>query len=115
MYPAPLKLCFVSGFDLVNNTRFCPPERNALKEFYDSAKGSEWTVTTNWTNPLNEHCDWYGVNCNDANKTVKLTLGSNGLSGTLTSNIAKLRFLEVLDLTNNNIKVRHKYSCDFLS
>jgi hypothetical protein len=100
-------LCFVPGFDLINDTRLCPTERNELKEFYVSTKGGEWTVSTNWMDPHIGHCDWYGIVCNDANKTVKLELQSNGLSGTLTPNIANLSSLEVLDLNNNDIKVRH--------
>ena len=82
-------------------------ERNALKEFHDSAKGSEWTVSTNWMDPHIGHCEWYGVKCDDANNTVELELPSNGLSGTLTPNIANLIALKVLNLTDNNIKVRH--------
>ena len=38
---APLSLCMllsVNEFDLVNETAFCPLERNALSDFYDSAK-----------------------------------------------------------------------------
>lgn len=99
-------LCFLPGFDLIDNTKYCPTERNALKEFYDSAKGTEWTVNEKWLHPHIGHCDWYGVECNDANNTVKLVLQSNGLSGTLTPNISKLSSLDVLDLNNNNIKVR---------
>ena len=56
--------------------------------------------------PLIGHCEWYGIKCNDANNTVKLEVQSNGLSGTLIPNIASLSFLKVLDLNNNNIKVR---------
>ena len=85
---------------------FCPTERNALNEFYNSAQGNEWLVSTNWTKPYIGHCDWYGVECNDAKNTIKLKLPSNGLSGTLTSKIAQLRSLAILDLNNNNIKVR---------
>ena len=99
-------LCFRSGFDLRDDPLSCPAERNALKEFYDSAKGSEWTVNSNWTDPYIGHCEWYGVKCNDANRLVHLSLPSNGLSGTLTSKIAQLRSLAILDLNNNNIKVR---------
>jgi hypothetical protein len=95
------------GFDLTNDLSLCPIERNALKEFYDSAKGGEWTLSTNWTDPHEWHCEWYGVKCRDGSRdTVKLELPNNGLSGTLNLNITKLRALEVLDLNNNNIKVR---------
>ena len=91
-------------FDLANDLLLCPIERNALKEFYDSAKGGEWTLSTNWTDPHIGHCDWYGVTCRDGS-TIKLELPNNGLSGTLNLNITRLRSLEVFDLNNNNIKV----------
>ena len=87
----------------------CPTERNALNEFYSSAQGNEWVVDINWAKPYIGHCDWYGVTCNDANNTIKLKLPSNGLSGTLTNHLAKLHSLEVLELNNNNIKVRLSY------
>jgi len=84
------------------------PERSALIEFYFSSKGREWTVSTGWLDPSIDHCDWHGVECNDASggKIVKLELPSNGLSGTMTPRIADLRRLEVLDVHNNDIKVR---------
>ena len=108
-YPAPLKLCFMPGFDLHEDPFFCPTERNALTEFYNSAQGSEWINSNNWAEPYVGHCNWYGVKCNNANKTIKLQLSSNGLSGTLTHHLAKLHSLEVLELSNNVIKVRLCY------
>ena len=95
----------MQGFDQTNDLSLCPIKRNALKEFYDSAKGGEWTLSTNWTDPHIGHCYWYGVKCRDGS-TIKLELPNNGLSGTLTLNIKILRALEVFDLNNNNIKVR---------
>ena len=106
-HPAPLMLCFIPGFDLIDDTMLCPTERNDLKEFYDSAKGREWTEDSNWTDPHTGHCEWYGITCNDANSTIKLELPGNGLSGTLTPHLSNLSSLEVLDLSNNDIKVRH--------
>jgi hypothetical protein len=61
------------------------PEQSALIEFFVSAKGREWTVSTGWLDPSVDHCDWHGVECGDTSggKVVKLELSSNGLSGTL--------------------------------
>ena len=50
--PAPLSLCSIPGFDLRNKDMMCPPERNALKEFYESTKGQEWTNDENWIDEL---------------------------------------------------------------
>jgi len=103
--PAPLELCFFLGFDLGTNISFCPVERNALKIFYDSAKGNEWANSTHWTDPFTSHCSWHGVHCNGSNSTIKLELQSNGLSGTLSSSIANLSSIEHLNLADNDIMV----------
>jgi len=50
------------------------------------------------------HCEWYGVTCNGQDKTTKLELQSNALSGTLSTEIASLDLLEILDLGDNDIK-----------
>ena len=109
MNPAPLELCFhPMHFDLQNDTSKCPIERNALKDFYDSSKGGEWTVSTYWVDPYVSHCQWYGIKCKeDTNEhiTAKLELPTNGLSGTLSKSISDLTLLEVLDLSDNDIKV----------
>lgn len=98
-------MCFLPEFDLVDDEKLCPVERNALKDFYDSAKGLEWTVDVNWVDPYVSHCEWHGVTCNDSNNTTQLELQDNGLSGTLSNRIANLSSLEKLDLSDNDIKV----------
>ena len=104
--PAPLDLCFVSGFDLKEDAALCPLDRNALKEFFDSSKGGEWTDNANWTDPYKSICIWYGVKCDDNNTyVVELNLTNNGLSGRLSQTIGRLSSLEMLDLSDNDIKV----------
>lgn len=101
-----MSLCFVQGFDLKNDSKKCPKERNALKEFHDAAKGREWTDDGNWSLNYVHHCDWLGVECDDTKSTVlKLVLPHNGLSGKLSSSIGDLGSLEKLDLGDNDIKV----------
>ena len=83
----------------------CPRERAALKDFYESMKGNEWTDAENW---LSEHtfgCTWKGVTCNENQTIIGLNLTHNGLSGTFTSSIEELGSLETLDLSDNDIKV----------
>eukprot|EP00956_Cyclotella_meneghiniana_P030007 scaffold74539_cov65-Cyclotella_meneghiniana.AAC.3 len=106
---APLSLCLqskVQEFDLANETAFCPLERNALSDFYDSAnKGGEWTDGTNWKDEYASFCDWKGVTCDDGrNHVTKLNLSNNGLSGRLSESIGKLTFIKELDLSGNGIK-----------
>ena len=109
--PAPLSLCKlhsgVEEFDLVHDETLCPIERNALSDFYDSAKGSEWTNSTNWLDEYESFCDWHGVVCADGmNNVIELNLSNNGLSGRMSKSIGKLTFIEKLDLSDNDIKVR---------
>ena len=108
---APLSLCMllsVNEFDLANEPAFCPLERNALSDFYDSAKGGEWTNGTNWKDEYESFCDWKGVTCDDGrNHVTKLNLTNNGLSGRLSESIGDLTFIKELDLSDNDIKVRY--------
>ncbi len=105
---APLSLCILQGdehFDLANDTRLCPIERNALSDIYDAAKGAEWTDRTNWQDEYISHCNWKGVTCEVVDRVKKLELRNNGLSGRLSASIGNLRSIEVLDLSDNDIKV----------
>ena len=106
---APLSLCLereVNEFDLTNDTTLCPPERNDLSDFHDSAKGADWTNATNWMDEYIRYCDWKGVTCDDNKSQVtKLNLTNNGLSGRLSESIGNLTSMEVLDLSDNDIKV----------
>ena len=104
---APLRLCTLSSveaFDLENDTALCPIERKALSDFYDSAKGGEWTDSTNWVDEYTSYCEWKGVTCENDRVTI-LNLKNNGLSGRLSVNIGNLTSIEVLDLSDNDIKV----------
>ena len=107
---APLSLCSlrsgVEEFDLVNDEILCPIQRNALSDFYDSAKGSEWTNSINWLDEYESYCDWHGVTCDDDKyNVIELNLRNNGLSGRMSESIGKLMALEKLDLSDNDIKV----------
>lgn len=108
---APISLCFqlnIQEFDLANETTFCPLDRNALSDFYHSAKGAEWTDATNWMDNYVSFCDWKGVTCNDGgNHVTKLNLTNNGLSGRLSESIGNLTFTKELDLSDNDIKVKY--------
>eukprot|EP00984_Skeletonema_dohrnii_P011075 scaffold4396_cov127-Skeletonema_dohrnii-CCMP3373.AAC.6 len=104
---APLSLCTmrrVKQFDLAN-TELCPVERNALSDFYYSTKGAEWTNDKNWLDEYKSYCKWHGVTCDeDEAHVTNLTLTNNGLSGRLNESIGDLTFMEVLDLSDNDIK-----------
>ena len=97
----------VEKFDLASNATCCPTERNALSGFSDSVKGPEWMDRTDRMDEYTSYCycDWKGVTCDDENHVTKLNLTNNGLSGRLSESIGNLTFIEVLDLSENVIKV----------
>ncbi|KAL7544225.1 hypothetical protein ACHAWF_007605 [Thalassiosira exigua] len=101
--PAPLRLCDSPDFDLQNDAVMCPYERAVLEDFYYSAKGSEWTDNSNWTDQYIEHCFWHGITCKDGMVSA-INLTNNGLSGKLDEGISNLVNLEVLDVNDNDIK-----------
>ena len=96
------------NYDLKDDTQLCPTERKALKEIYDLAKGREWTDSEHWTSEYKTCCDWHGVMCDETDQVIELTLSNNALSGKLSESIGDLRALKVLDLSDNNIKVRRQ-------
>eukprot|EP00957_Ditylum_brightwellii_P201724 15326913-Ditylum_brightwellii.AAC.1 len=94
----------VPGFDLFDDPRWCPPERNFLTEFYNKAKGQDWINATGWVNEFNNHCKWHGVECNKEDQVINLMLNNDGLSGQISDAIGNLKGLEKLDLHDNDLK-----------
>ena len=76
-----------------------------MKVFYESVGGEEWTDNSWWASDYTSHCDWFGVACSDTNNTIELNLRNNGLAGTLSEEIKYLPYLEVLDLSDNDMRV----------
>ena len=77
-----------------------------MKEIYHSAKGPDWTESDKWLDEFANHCDWYNVKCNEDNHVTRLDLRSNGLLGKLSKSISDLTWLQYLDLSDNDLKVR---------
>lgn len=93
------------GFDLKNHSGFCPPERNALNDFFISAKGLEWTNSSLWGDQFASPCSWKGIKCSEiTGRVLELDLSNNGLSGFLNESVGRITSLRVLDLNDNNLK-----------
>lgn len=84
------------------NRPSCTPEaqREALIAFYKATDGPNWTRNDNWmTNaPINE---WLGVGVNRAGNVASLSLGYNGVRGTIPPEIGLFPDLQVLSLNGN--------------
>lgn len=76
-------------------------EREALVALYNSTDGDNWDRNDAWlTDPA--PCNWYGVTCHSSH-VKEIELSSNNLSGTLSSEIGNLIYLENMDLSYNDI------------
>jgi len=73
-----------------------------LKEFYYATAGAGWIDSTGWLD-TNDYCSWFGVECNEDDEVTKLSLPSNGLTGTPKSSVFDLSALVELDLQENTI------------
>jgi Leucine-rich repeat (LRR) protein len=76
-------------------------ECETLVTFYNSTNGDNWTDNTGW-NETNTPCSWYGVTCSGGH-TSELALSSNGLTGSIPTELGNLSNLEKLSLDNNQL------------
>ena len=75
--------------------------RGELVELFEALEGENWTHRDNWGTdaPVDE---WYGVTTDEGGRIIKLELRNNNLAGPIPPGIARLRHLEVLDLSQNS-------------
>ncbi len=80
----------------------CAPlsDRDILEVLYEETGGSGWNNSDNWLTdtPL---ADWYGVRVDGRGRVVRLSLGSNALTGPIPSELGKLSNLTSLSLSSN--------------
>ncbi|GCA64527.1 hypothetical protein KIPB_014552, partial [Kipferlia bialata] len=57
-------------------------EREVLEGLYRQTDGHKWRSGADWM-VLTDHCDWEGVDCDDAGRVTGLDLSGFGLTGAL--------------------------------
>ena len=102
--PAPLDLCLLEdAFDLFEDNTFCPKERNALSKFFKLSEGETWINNSNWDKQYITHCDWHGIDCNENDSFINISLSNNDMAGCIDPSINKLKQLVRIDLSGNDI------------
>ena len=77
-------------------------EREALVALYNLAGGANWKNNTGWMGVAGTECDWFGITCTNDSVTL-ISLSSNGLSGSIPSELGNLTNLTRLYLIANNL------------
>ena len=78
-------------------------ERKALESIYIETEGINWITKTDWTSSP-DHCDWFGITCDDDGYVAEIILPRNNLTGDIPSNkLAKFYKLNMLDLSGNSL------------
>ena len=77
-------------------------ERDALVTLYNSTDGANWTDNTGWMGAVGTECSWFGVTCTNGSVS-RLWFWTNGLNGTIPSELGNLSNLTSLNLGNNSL------------
>ncbi len=72
----------------------------ALFALFNETNGRRWNNRTNW-NSAAPFGDWHGVTTNEAGQITELNLSDNDLVGVIPEELAKLTYLERMDLSAN--------------
>jgi len=75
-------------------------ERQILTRFYQATGGADWYESSAWVSS-EDKCEWHGIECNERNEVISITLQSNNLVGVPPGSIFDLPMLELIDLSSN--------------
>ena len=80
-------------------------ERSILELLYDQTGGSKsWKSSKEWKTETSV-CTWYGINCDENGSVASIQLGSNGLRGSMPTEIFSLPNLVHLKMYGNDLDV----------
>ena len=80
-------------------------ERAILKMLYEACGGSKWKKQDNWLEDDQHVCTWYGITCDENNRTTAIALGDNHLADRVPTELYLLPNLEKLSLFSNSVNV----------
>ena len=79
-------------------------QRLILSHFYDATSQlGQWIGGSNWNDDKTPLCDFDGITCDSKDNVVEIKLPARGLTGTVPEEIGFLEYLEVLDVSDNQL------------
>lgn len=83
------------------------PDYIGLMSIYSGTYGNGWNKRDGWKEGAAgnncDPCSWYGVECNEDNRVISVSLPQNNLRGSLLNQIGQLSELQYLSLNSNDI------------
>ena len=97
---------WLDGIAIHNAGRFCnASDRATLVRLFDTTGGRRWAEARGWSTPqLLER--WHGVTVDSLGLVTAVDLSDNGLSGSFSSDVAKLRELRSINISGNPLSGR---------
>eukprot|EP00581_Thalassiosira_minuscula_P017724 CAMPEP_0183720730 /NCGR_PEP_ID=MMETSP0737-20130205/13260_1 /TAXON_ID=385413 /ORGANISM="Thalassiosira miniscula, Strain CCMP1093" /LENGTH=1706 /DNA_ID=CAMNT_0025950645 /DNA_START=265 /DNA_END=5385 /DNA_ORIENTATION=- len=83
-------------------------EKDHLSKFYESTRGQNWLINTNWLSDQIDKCNWYGLECDFSGRVSGISLPSNRVRvpssfPSVWKYLEYLPNLKVLNLSNNEL------------
>ena len=80
-------------------------ELESLQAIYNETGGDNWLNNTGWMTSKLDHCDWYGITCDEQREfVIEINLPSNNVTGEFPStSLSNFYKLKRLNLGNNTL------------
>ena len=78
-------------------------EKILLDKIYDKTNGPMWREGTGWTLTNVDKCNYSGVECSTSGHVTAINLTDHGLSGPIPQEFGIFRYLENIDLSDNEL------------
>ena len=80
-------------------------ELESLQTIYNETGGDHWLNNTGWMTLKLDHCDWYGITCDEQREyVIEINLPNNNVTGEFPSNpLSNFYKLKSLNLGNNTL------------
>lgn len=66
---------------------------STLIDFYFAMHGENWYRKDGWAEKSTGCCEWYGVECDDMTRVIRLNLAGVGMEGALSKRVFELEKL----------------------